>query len=64
MWVGEGSRWAGDIAGQWCSIVVRGHKYTYPGSTKPAYGYHSPEALIAMAMLTRGGLPRLAGRNH
>ena len=20
MWVGEGSRWAGDIAGQWCSI--------------------------------------------
>jgi len=78
MWVGEGSRWAGDIAGQWCSIdqliwntcgttvqrVVRGHKYTYPGSTKRAYGYHSPEALIAMAMLTRGGLPRLAGRNH
>jgi transposase len=24
--------------------------------TKRAYGYHSPEALIAMAMLTRGGL--------
>lgn len=23
--------------------------------TKRAYGYHSPEALIAMAMLTRGG---------
>lgn len=25
--------------------------------TKRAYGYHSPEALIAMALLTRGGLP-------
>jgi transposase len=25
-------------------------------STKRSYGYHSPEALIAMAMLTRGGL--------
>ena len=24
--------------------------------TKRAYGYHSPEALIGMAMLTRGGL--------
>ena len=24
--------------------------------TKRAYGYHSPQALIAMAMLTRGGL--------
>jgi len=29
--------------------------------TKRAYGYHSPEALIGMAMLTRGGLcPPLA----
>jgi transposase len=33
--------------------------------TKRAYGYHSPEALIAMAMLTRGGLKlELPGRNH
>ena len=32
--------------------------------TKRAYGYHSPEALIAMAMLTRGGLKlELPGRN-
>jgi transposase len=32
--------------------------------TKRAYGYHSPEALISMAMLTRGGLcPSLPGRN-
>ena len=31
--------------------------------TKRAYGYHSPEALIGMAMLTRGGLcPPLPGR--
>ena len=31
--------------------------------TKRAYGYHSPEALIGMAMLTRGGLcPTLPGR--
>ena len=31
--------------------------------TKRAYGYHSPDALIAMAMLTRGGLcPALPGR--
>ena len=31
--------------------------------TKRAYGYHSPEALIAMAMLTRGGLElELPGR--
>jgi transposase len=31
--------------------------------TKRAYGYHSPEALIAMAMLTRGGLDlELPGR--
>jgi len=31
--------------------------------TKRAYGFHSPEALIAMAMLTRGGLcPELPGR--
>ena len=31
--------------------------------TKRAYGYHSPEALIGMAMLTRGGLcPDLPGR--
>ena len=31
--------------------------------TRRAYGYHSPEALIAMAMLTRGGLcPPLPGR--
>ena len=31
--------------------------------TRRAYGYHSPEALIAMAMLTRGGLcPELPGR--
>jgi transposase len=31
--------------------------------TKRAYGYHSPEALIAMAMLTRGGLKlELPGR--
>jgi transposase len=32
--------------------------------TKRAYGYHSPEALIAIALLTRGGLcPALPGRN-
>jgi transposase len=32
--------------------------------TRRAYGYHTPEALIAMAMLTRGGLcPQLPGRN-
>jgi transposase len=32
--------------------------------TKRAYGFHSPEALIAMALLTRGGLcPALPGRN-
>ena len=32
--------------------------------TKRAYGYRSPEALIAMAMLTRGGLKlELPGRN-
>jgi transposase len=31
--------------------------------TRRAYGYHSPDALIAMAMLTRGGLcPTLPGR--
>jgi len=31
--------------------------------TKRAYGYHSPDALIGMAMLTRGGLcPPLPGR--
>ena len=31
--------------------------------TRRAYGYHSPDALIAMAMLTRGGLcPNLPGR--
>ena len=31
--------------------------------TKRAYGYHSPDALIGMAMLTRGGLcPALPGR--
>ena len=31
--------------------------------TRRAYGYHSPEALIAMADLTRGGLcPPLPGR--
>ena len=31
--------------------------------TKRAYGYHSPEALIAMALLTRGGLNiQLPGR--
>ena len=31
--------------------------------TRRAYGYHSPESLIAMAMLTRGGLcPELPGR--
>ena len=31
--------------------------------TKRAYGFHSPEALIAMALLTRGGLcPLLPGR--
>ena len=31
--------------------------------TRRAYGYHSPDALIAMAMLTRGGLcPELPGR--
>ena len=33
--------------------------------TKRAYGYHSPAALIAMAMLTRGGLTLLLpGRKH
>jgi transposase len=33
------------------------------GLTKRAYGYHSPEALIGMALLTRGGLcPPLPGR--
>lgn len=32
--------------------------------TKRAYGFHSPEALIGMALLTRGGLcPALPGRN-
>ena len=32
--------------------------------TRRAYGYHSPEALIAMADLTRGGLcPPLPGRS-
>ncbi len=32
--------------------------------TRRAYGYHSPEALIAMAALTRGGLcPPLPGRS-
>src|SRR5256885_15862504 len=32
--------------------------------TRRAYGYHSPEALIAMAELTRGGLfPPLPGRS-
>jgi transposase len=31
--------------------------------TRRAYGYHTPDALIAMAMLTRGGLcPALPGR--
>ncbi len=31
--------------------------------TRRAYGFHSPQALIAMAMLTRGGLcPQLPGR--
>jgi len=31
--------------------------------TKRAYGFHSPEAMIGMAMLTRGGLcPALPGR--
>lgn len=31
--------------------------------TKRAYGFHSPDALIGMAMLTRGGLcPALPGR--
>jgi transposase len=31
--------------------------------TKRAYGFHSPDALIAMALLTRGGLcPSLPGR--
>ncbi len=31
--------------------------------TKRAYGFHTPEALIAMAMLTRGGCcPPLPGR--
>ena len=71
MWVGEGLRWPGDVAGQWCSIdqliwnTLR-HNLSNALSeatnthiralTKRAYGYHSPEALIAMAMLTRGGL--------
>jgi transposase len=36
--------------------------------TKRAYGFHSPEALIGMALLTRGGLrpelPGRAARNH
>jgi transposase len=33
------------------------------GLTKRSYGYHSPEALIGMALLTRGGLcPPLPGR--
>jgi transposase len=32
--------------------------------TRRAYGYHSPESLIAMADLTRGGLcPPLPGRS-
>jgi transposase len=31
--------------------------------TRRAYGFHTPDALIAMAMLTRGGLcPDLPGR--
>ena len=33
--------------------------------TTRAYGFHTPEALISMALLTRGGLcPPLPGRNH
>lgn len=33
------------------------------GLTRRSYGFHSPEALIAMALLTRGGLcPELPGR--
>ena len=71
MWVGEGLRWAGDVAGQWCLIdqliwntcgatcptrCPRPPNTHIRASTKRAYGYHSPEALIAMAMLTRGGL--------
>jgi transposase len=33
--------------------------------TTRAYGFHTPEALICMAMLTRGGLcPPLPGRSH
>jgi hypothetical protein len=33
--------------------------------TTRAYGFHTPEALISMAMLTRGGLcPPPPGRNH
>ncbi|MGH3801941.1 MAG: transposase [Pseudonocardiaceae bacterium] len=32
--------------------------------TRRAYGYHSPESLISMANLTRGGLcPPLPGRS-
>jgi transposase len=32
--------------------------------TRGAYGFHSPEALISMAMLTRGGVcPPLPGRS-
>ena len=71
MWVGEGLRWAGDVAGQWCSIdqliwntcgatcptrCPRPPNTHIRASTKRSYGYHSREALIAMAMLTRGGL--------
>jgi transposase len=39
---------------------------THPRTlTTRAYGFHTPEALISMAMLTRGGLcPPLPGRNH
>ena len=33
--------------------------------TTRAYGFHTPEALICMAMLTRGGLcPPPPGRSH
>ena len=41
----------------------RSHQHPPAGIDQRAYRFHSPDALIAMAMLTRGGLcPALPGR--
>lgn len=34
---------------------LRGHQRLTARLTRRAYGFHTPEKLIAMAMLTRGG---------